>query len=317
VEHEPIAVSVKDLVKVFPDPESGELRAVDGVSFEVAKGEVFGFLGPNGAGKTTTLEIIEGIKPPTSGSATVLGYDVVTNSKELKPLMGVQLQAADFFKELKLTELLDLFGSFYGLKVDAHALLQDVGLEEKASAKIGDISGGQKRRFSIAASLVNNPEVLFLDEPTSGLDPQARRLLWELVDTIRASGKTIVLTTHYMDEAEALCDRVAIIDNGKIKALDTPLALIQSLDSAYHYRFSTNDPIPKEELEALPGAGKLTSKPSHGYQRCDLVVSDSAETLGYFDAAIKKAGVKMTDFRVEPSTLEDVFLALTGKELRD
>lgn len=314
---EPIAVAVKDLVKIFPDPERGELRAVDGVTFEVERGEVFGFLGPNGAGKTTTLEIIEGIKPPTSGSATVLGYDVVSNSAELKPLIGVQLQSADFFKELKLTELLELFGSFYGIKVDARALLGQVGLEEKASSKIGDISGGQKRRFSIAASLVNDPEVLFLDEPTSGLDPQARRLLWELVESIRASGKTIVLTTHYMDEAEALCDRVAIIDNGKIKALDTPLALIQGLDTAYHYRFLTDDPVPKVELEALPGAGLLTSRTSHGHQRFDLEVSDSAETLGSFDAAMKKAGVKMTDFRVEPSTLEDVFLALTGKELRD
>ncbi|MCA1839087.1 MAG: ABC transporter ATP-binding protein [Actinomycetota bacterium] len=312
-----VAIRVKELVKIFPGPDGGQLRAVDGISFDVHTGEKFGFLGPNGAGKTTTLEMIEGIKPPTSGSATVLGFDIVESAARLKPLIGVQLQSANFFKELQLKELLELFGSFYGLKVDAVALLKEVGLDEKALAKVSDISGGQKRRFSIAASLVNDPEVLFLDEPTSGLDPQARRLLWELVEQVSASGKTIVLTTHYMDEAEALCDRVAVIDNGKIVALDTPLALIQSLDSAYHYRFLTSAPVPTARLESLPGARQLTSKPAGGLTRYDLAVRDSAESLGEFDSVMKRAGVKMIDFRIEPSTLEDVFLVLTGKELRD
>ena len=219
----PIVVA-RDLRKRY-----GSLQAVDGVSFEIAEGEVFGILGPNGAGKTTTLEMIEGMRTIDSGSATVDGLDVAQDPRAVKARIGIQLQASSFFDELNLVELLELFGHLYDRKVDAMALLADVELTEKARSQVRTLSGGQKQRFSIAAALVNEPRVLFLDEPTTGLDPQARRHLWGLVRQIRDRGHTVVLTTHYMEEAEELCDRVAIMDTGRIIALDRPLALIDAL----------------------------------------------------------------------------------------
>jgi ABC-2 type transport system ATP-binding protein len=219
----PIVV-VHDLRKRY-----GTLQAVDGVSFEIAEGEVFGILGPNGAGKTTTLEMIEGMRTIDSGSAIVDGIDVSRDPRGVKARIGIQLQASSFFDELNLVELLDLFGHLYGRRVDAKALLADVELTEKARSQVRTLSGGQKQRFSIAAALVNDPRVLFLDEPTTGLDPQARRHLWGLVRQIRDRGRTVVLTTHYMEEAEELCDRVAIMDSGHIVALDKPLVLIDAL----------------------------------------------------------------------------------------
>ena len=219
----PIIV-VSDLRKRY-----GDLVAVDGVSFEVAEGEVFGILGPNGAGKTTTLEMIEGMRPIDDGSAVIDGVDVRRDPREVKRRIGIQLQASAFFDELTLVELLDLFGRLYGHAVDPMALLAEVELTEKAKSQVRTLSGGQKQRFSIASALVNQPRVLFLDEPTTGLDPQARRHLWALVRTLRDRGHTVVLTTHYMEEAEELCDRVAIMDGGRIVALDTPQALVDQL----------------------------------------------------------------------------------------
>jgi len=207
----------------------GSLQAVDGVSFDIAEGEVFGILGPNGAGKTTTLEMIEGMRTIDSGTAIVDGIDVSKDPRGVKARIGIQLQASSFFDELNLVELLDLFGHLYGRRVDAQALLADVELTEKARSQVRTLSGGQKQRFSIAAALVNDPRVLFLDEPTTGLDPQARRHLWGLVRQIRDRGHTIILTTHYMEEAEELCDRVAIMDAGHIVAMDKPLVLIDAL----------------------------------------------------------------------------------------
>jgi ABC-2 type transport system ATP-binding protein len=220
---EPI-ITVHELRKRY-----GSLTAVDGVSFEVAGGEVFGILGPNGAGKTTTLEMIEGMRSIDEGSATIDGVDVRQDPREVKRRIGIQLQASAFFDELNLRELLHLFGRLYERDADADALLADVELTEKAGATVKTLSGGQKQRFSIAAALVNDPRVLFLDEPTTGLDPQARRHLWELVRRLRDRGHTVVLTTHYMEEAEELCDRVAIMDRGRIVALDTPQHLIDAL----------------------------------------------------------------------------------------
>jgi ABC-2 type transport system ATP-binding protein len=217
-------VSAHDLRKRY-----GGLQAVDGVSFEIAEGEVFGILGPNGAGKTTTLEMIEGMRPIDSGSAVVDGIDVTRDPRGVKARIGIQLQASSFFDELNLVELLELFGHLYDRAVDAGALLADVELTEKARSQVRTLSGGQKQRFSIAAALVNEPRVLFLDEPTTGLDPQARRHLWGLVGQIRDRGHTVVLTTHYMEEAEELCDRVAIMDRGLIVALDTPQRLVDAL----------------------------------------------------------------------------------------
>jgi ABC-2 type transport system ATP-binding protein len=217
-------LAVSDLRKAY-----GSLQAVDGVSFEVHEGEVFGILGPNGAGKTTTLEMIEGMRPIDAGSATVDGLEVAADPRAVKARIGIQLQSSSFFEELNLTELLVLFGHLYHVKADAAALLAQVDLAEKAKARVGQLSGGQKQRFSIAAALVNDPRILFLDEPTTGLDPQARRHLWGLISDIRRRGHTVILTTHNMEEAEVLCDRVAIMDAGKIVALDTPDALINAL----------------------------------------------------------------------------------------
>ncbi len=217
-------ITVRDLRKRY-----GTLEAVAGVSFDVADGETFGILGPNGAGKTTTLEMIEGMRPIDSGTAEVDGIDVRRAPSRVKGRIGIQLQASAFFDELTLVELLDLFGRLYGRRPDPMALLARVELTEKARSKVATLSGGQKQRFSIAAALVNDPRILFLDEPTTGLDPQARRRMWELIREIAGEGRTVVLTTHYMEEAEELCDRVAIMDAGRIVALDTPAALIAGL----------------------------------------------------------------------------------------
>ena len=207
----------------------GSLVAVDGISFRVKEREIFGLLGPNGAGKTTTVEILEGLREADDGRALVAGIDVREDPDKVKGLIGVQLQSSAFFDGLSLLELLDMFAALYGRSVDAMATLKKVDLAEKARSQVNKLSGGQKQRFSIATALVNEPKILFLDEPTTGLDPQARRNLWELADSIRAEGRTIVLTTHYMDEAETLCDRVAIMDHGKILAMEPPDTLIQRL----------------------------------------------------------------------------------------
>lgn len=217
-------LKVKNLQKSY----SGK-KAVDGISFEVKRGEVFGILGPNGAGKTTTLEMLEALRPIDGGDATIDGIDVAENPYRIRSIIGVQPQSPAFQDKTKLTELIELFAAAYGERVNVKEFLADVDLLEKASSYIEQLSGGQKQRFSIAAALVHNPKVFFMDEPTTGLDPQARRNLWELVQSIRDRGVTVILTTHYMDEAEVLCDRIAIMDGGKIIALDTPQKLIKAL----------------------------------------------------------------------------------------
>ncbi len=217
-------ISVQDLVKNY-----GSFEAVKGISFDVYEGEIFGLLGPNGAGKSTTLEIIETLRSKTSGKIIVNGIDLDKDPNGIKKIIGVQLQTSGFYPGLNLIELIDLFAGLYNRKVDALELLDKVNLRDKAKAKVKDLSGGQKQRFSIATTLINNPKVVFLDEPTTGLDPQARRNLWELVKQIRASGTTVIITTHYMDEAEFLCDRVAIVDSGRIVAMASPDKLIDDL----------------------------------------------------------------------------------------
>lgn len=217
-------ITVDQLVKTYDGK-----NVVDGVSFEVKKGEIFGILGPNGAGKTTTLEMLEALRPIDGGVATIDGIDVAKKPKDIKNIIGIQLQSTAFYDKLTLREQLKMFGSLYGRTVDTEALLAKVQLTEKAKNYVEQLSGGQKQRFAIASTLVNNPKVLFLDEPTTGLDPQARRNLWDLIKEIRDEGITILLTTHYMDEAELLCDRLAIMDSGKIITIDTPHNLIQQL----------------------------------------------------------------------------------------
>lgn len=217
-------IKVDKLVKTYDGN-----NVVDGVSFEVKKGEIFGILGPNGAGKTTTLEMLEALRPIDGGVATIDGIDVAKKPKDIKNIIGIQLQSTAFYDKLTLREQLKMFGSLYGRTVDTEALLAKVQLTEKAKSYVEQLSGGQKQRFAIASTLVNNPKVLFLDEPTTGLDPQARRNLWDLIKEIRDDGITILLTTHYMDEAELLCDRLAIMDSGKIITIDTPHNLIKQL----------------------------------------------------------------------------------------
>eukprot|EP01137_Pigoraptor_chileana_P015594 Opistho-2@71735 len=210
-------IKVNDLVKKY-----GDFTAVKGISFEVKEGEIFGLLGPNGAGKTTTLEIIETLREKTSGEVWVKGMNLDKEANEIKKIIGVQLQAAGYYPNLNLIQIIELFGGLYNRKVDAITLLDTVNLREKAKNKFKELSGGQKQRFSIATTLINEPAIIFLDEPTTGLDPQARRNLWELIKQVRDRGTTVVITTHYMDEAEVLCDRVAIVDSGTIIALNTP-----------------------------------------------------------------------------------------------
>lgn len=217
-------ISVTDLIKNY-----GDFEAVKGISFEVFHGEIFGLLGPNGAGKSTTLEIIETLREKTKGSVVVDGLDLDKSPDDIKKIIGVQLQTSGYYPGLNLVELIALFGGLYNREVNALELLDRVNLRDKARAKFKELSGGQKQRFSIATTLINQPKIIFLDEPTTGLDPQARRNLWDLIKDIRAKGTTVIMTTHYMDEAEVLCDRVAIIDAGKIIALDTPDKLIDKL----------------------------------------------------------------------------------------
>lgn len=217
-------VEVKDLKKRY-----GDKQAVNGVSFTVKKGEIFGILGPNGAGKTTTLEMMETLRPIDGGTVTIDGIDVKKNPRAIKYLIGVQPQSPAFQDKTRLTEVIEMFAAAYGEKVDAMQFLRDVDLEEKAKNYVEDLSGGQKQRLSITTALVHGPKVFFLDEPTTGLDPQARRNLWDLIEKVRDKGISVILTTHYMDEAEVLCDRIAIMDNGKIVAIDTPKNLIKQL----------------------------------------------------------------------------------------
>jgi len=219
-----VIIEVKNLVKKY-----GDFEAVKGISFEVIEGEIFGLLGPNGAGKSTTLEIIETLREKTSGEITVDGLNLDSHPNDIKQIIGVQLQTSGYYPGLNLIELLNLFSGLYNEKIDPYALLDKVNLRDKAKSKYKEMSGGQKQRFSIATTLINHPKIIFLDEPTTGLDPQARRNLWELIKEIRDNGTTVIITTHYMDEAEVLCDRVAIVDSGKIIAIATPDQLIDDL----------------------------------------------------------------------------------------
>ncbi|MCD0490453.1 ABC transporter ATP-binding protein [Pedobacter sp. MC2016-14] len=236
-----IMISVKNLVKKYDD-----FTAVHGISFDVYENEIFGLLGPNGAGKTTTLEIIETLRNKTSGEILVGGYNVDTEASDIKQIIGVQLQAAGYYPNLNLVELMELFSGLYGVKVKPMEMLEKVNLQDKAKAKYKALSGGQKQRFSIATTLINAPQIIFLDEPTTGLDPQARRNLWDLIIEIRKNGTTVVLTTHYMDEAEQLCDRVAFVERGEIIALDTPDNLIDQLVNS---GFERKKEVKKANLE--------------------------------------------------------------------
>ena len=302
-------ISVESLNKRF-----GDLVAVDDISFSVRRGEVFGILGPNGAGKTTTLECIEGLQEPSSGRISVLGTEIARDPNTVKERIGVQLQASAYFDYLTLTEILELFGRFYSRRVPPAELLSTVGLEDKANTTVGKLSGGQQQRFTIAATLVNDPEVVFLDEPTAGLDPQARRNLWDFVQSINSQGRTIVLPTHYMEEAEFLCDRVAIMDQGRIVTLDTPTNLVRSLPVPYEVRASTLNEFSSNGLADLDCVTEVLDDQNQGFR---LRSSDAASTMPALMDWVAKNDIKLTHLEVTPANLEDVFLSLTGRALRD
>jgi ABC-2 type transport system ATP-binding protein len=304
----PSSIEVEHLTKKY-----GALIAVNDISFNVEKGETFGLLGPNGAGKTTTLEMIEGLKTPTSGSIRVEGFDVQRQTHQVKSIIGVQLQASTFFDNLTVVELIDTFAALYNRKVDAARLLEEVQLGEKAQSRAKELSGGQKQRLSIAVGLVNEPKVLFLDEPTTGLDPQARRNLWELVTAIKGKGKTIVLTTHYMDEAEVLCDRIAIMDNARIVALGTTEKLLSSAGDGSRIEFTAHATPSDESLRAIPGVARL----ERGDSKYCAVTNDAQATLDALFGLVRQGGLRIDELTVRRPTLEDVFLKLTGHQLRE
>ena len=300
------AIAVADLHKRY-----GPVRAVDGISFAVAHGEVFGMLGPNGAGKTTTVEIIEGLRAADSGRVTVLGYDVARQPRAVKECIGVQLQTPALLPRLKVAELLDLFAGFFTDARPTAELLRLVGLEEQRNRLAGTLSGGQVQRLSLALALVNRPAIVFLDEPTTGLDPQARVNLWELIETLRAGGTTVFLTTHYMEEAERLCDRVAIVDHGRIVALDTPRALIAANVLQTTVRFRLPDP-PRAELEGLAGVRHVAIDGDD----VTLGTVDVPATMAALIALVGRREAALDSLSVRGPTLEDVFLELTGRQLR-
>jgi ABC-2 type transport system ATP-binding protein len=300
-----VTISVRELRKSY-----GDLAAVDGVSFEVSQGEFFGILGPNGAGKTTTLEIVEGLSKPDSGDVTVLGLPAWPRNRDLLPRIGVQLQASSFFERLTAREQIRTFASFYGVPAKrADAMLETVGLTDSAGVRTEKLSGGQAQRLSIACALVHDPELLFLDEPTGALDPQARRNLWDLLREIRSAGRTVVLTTHHMDEAELLCDQVAIMDHGRILRAGPPASLVREIDQPLRISVQSGL-IPADQASALAGrngSGQVTD-------------DGVSLTIATRDPATVLAGLADSDalrgLRVQGATLEDVFLSLTGREYR-
>ncbi|RZT16449.1 MULTISPECIES: ABC transporter ATP-binding protein [Fictibacillus] len=300
-------IKVQGLVKRY-----GDFTAVDGSEFSVHKGEVFGLLGPNGAGKTTTLEMLVGLRKPDDGTAMVGGFDITRELDKVKEVIGVQLQSTTLFELLTVEEILHLYGSFYRDHISIPDLIEDMLLTEKKDSRIKGLSGGQKQRLAIALALVHDPQIIFLDEPTTGLDPQARRTLWDIILRLKDRGKTVVLTTHYMDEAHVLCDRIAIMDQGKLIALDTPGELVKNLqsDSAVEFRFDEEADVVLEEIEAVKQVG--SQKDVH-----ILYTDDLQKTLTSLIATASEKELKLVDLQTRTATLEDVFIHMTGRRLRE
>ncbi len=303
-----VVLVVEELTKRY-----GELTAVDGVSFRVERGETFGILGPNGAGKTTTLEMIEGLRRPDGGRITLLGLDAVRQRRQVQERIGVQLQSQALWPELTVEETLRVFASLFGRGVGLRGLQERFALTEKRRSLVKELSGGQRQRLSVAVALVNDPELVFLDEPTTGLDPQARHGLWDLVAEMKGDGKTVIVTTHYMEEAEALCDRVAIMDHGRIIALDAPRQLVRSLafDSTVECSFA--GAMERERLLAQPAVRDVRSE-NGGYF---LFTTDVSATLAGLMGLTDEGGQRVQSVHVRTATLEDVFISLTGRRLRD
>jgi len=303
-------VKVEGLRKVY-----GSTIAVDEVSFEVGECEIFGMVGPNGAGKTTTIECLEGLRKPDAGKVLVMGVDPQHESQILRERTGIQLQQSNLPDRMKVWEALDLYASFYPKSADWKELLSQLGLEEKRNAPFSKLSGGQKQRLFVALALLPDPQLVFLDELTTGLDPQARHAIWELVRDVRAKGKTVILTTHFMEEAERLCDRVAILDHGRIVALDTPAALIHNLKAEERVIFNLDGGLSAALEKALSGAGRVEVQGQqvtvHGKNGRKVPLVSEVVSL------LTQDGVPFHDLRTEQPNLEDVFLSLTGREMRE
>jgi len=304
-----IVVKVDNLTKKY-----GDLIAVNGISFSIEKGEIFGLLGPNGAGKTTTVEMIEGLRKPDNGTIKVCGIDAQKNSENIKELIGAQLQSTTIYDQIRVKEVIDLFGSYYKKSIPSSKILEEVSLTDKKNAFYRTLSGGQKQRVAMALALVNDPEVLFLDEPTTGLDPQARRNVWAIITDLRKRGKTIILTTHYMEEAEQLCQRVGIIDHGKIIALDTPTNLITNSGLESAIEFSCFPESADKIKQKFKGAGKVSEL---GDNRFILNTKESSKTLKELTRFSDDNNINLENISVRKATLEDVFLLLTGRSLRE
>jgi ABC-2 type transport system ATP-binding protein len=293
----------------------GDVVAIDGLDLEVRPGECFGLLGPNGAGKTTTIEICEGLTEPDAGEVVILGRRWGTDDRELRELLGISLQETQFAEKLTVAETVRLFRSFYPRGPEAAEVIELVQLGEKAGARIGQLSGGQRQRLALACALVGDPELLFLDEPTTGLDPQSRRQLWELIERFRAGGRSILLTTHYMEEAERLCDRVAIVDHGRMIAEGTPRELIASLGAEHVLEFAVAG---GERLDTGALAGVVGgSEPGRQDGVWRLQVSELHEAMPALLGELRRQGVQLSELRTHSATLEDVFVTLTGRQLRD
>lgn len=292
-----------------------DVVAVDGVDLEVTPGECFGLLGPNGAGKTTTIEICEGLTTPDAGAVELLGRNWKSHANELRQRIGIQLQETQFPDKLTVEETVRLFRSFFHRGISVDEIISTAQLDEKRKSRVGGLSGGQKQRLAMACALVGDPELLFLDEPTTGLDPQARRHLWDLVDDLKKAGRTIILTTHYMDEAERLCDRVAIMDHGKIIALGTPQQLIASVGGEHIVEFAlgTDTDVDVALLTTIPGV--QSHRVDAGLHQ--LSVSELHTAVPSIFASLKGQGLALSEFRTHSATLEDVFVGLTGRNLRD
>jgi ABC-2 type transport system ATP-binding protein len=291
----------------------GDVEAVAGIDFEVARGEIFGLLGPNGAGKTTTVEILEGLRSADGGDVSVLGVDVTRDSDAVKPRIGVSLQTASLYPKLTVTEVVDLFRSFYPHPRPTNELIDALELGERHDAQTRNLSGGQRQRLTVALALVNDPELVFLDEPTTGLDPAARRSLWDLILGLRASGRSVLLTTHYMEEAELLCDRLAIMDHGRILEMGTVDELISKRFHERAVRFDRLDGLTIAELEALPAVVSVKADDRETL----LYTRDVGATIGALLDLTDARGLEPKDLAIRRATLEDVFLDLTGRALRD
>jgi ABC-2 type transport system ATP-binding protein len=302
---------VRDLRKYY-----GDVRAVDGLDLTIATGECFGLLGPNGAGKTTTIEICEGLVAPDSGDVEILGLRWASHEHELRERLGIQLQETQLAEKLTVEETVRLFRSFYSRGRPVDEVIGLVQLDEKRGARVGKLSGGQKQRLALACSIVGDPDLLFLDEPTTGLDPQSRRQLWDLITEFKARGRTILLTTHYMDEAEILCERVAIVDHGKVIALGTPRELIGSLGAEHVVEFTLEQSAPaidENELRALPGA-RAVRRIGSGYE---IPVDALHRTVPALLSLLAARGAELANLTTHSASLEDVFVSLTGRQLRD